>query len=153
MTKGPRIWIRITQKIMPWSNKVRTQLHHQSMKASLHCSKNVQSCEPTHLLYESLYKYKLGKTLCTSVNIYFSTAEKKKGTKRKTRLKFRKELSPFSLYKILFPRRNRSCGHSLTLRAYAKSFSMLMSILTVCSDEPIDIKSQWIYTSELLTIE
>lgn len=152
MTKGHGIWIRIKQTIMSWSNKVSTQLHHQSMKASLHCSKNVQSCEPTHLLYESLHKYKLGNTLWTSVNIYFGTAEKKKGTKSKTKLEFGKELSPFSLYKILFPRRNRSCGHSLTLSAYAKSFSILMSILTVYSDESIDIKYSE-YTSDFFTTE
>lgn len=39
---------------------------------------------------------------------------------------------PFSLYNILFPRKNKIWGHSLAWRAYAKSLSMLMSILTVC---------------------
>lgn len=43
------------------------------------------------------------------------------------------QLIPFSLYRIVFPFRNNSSGHSLTLRAYAKSLSILMSILIVCT--------------------
>lgn len=104
-----------------WANKEVRQLFYQSMMASSLYSRNAQSFALTHQLCETLQR---PRSIAIEKTMLCHTLKKGKTW-----------MLPFSLYKILFPSKNKICGHSLTLRAYAKSLSILMSILTACYKE------------------
>lgn len=108
-------------------NKVDIWMPHQSMQASLRCNRNKQSFGPIHQPCETLPRPS------SNCSIRYRSSEQfDRQIFCIILLKERLYNEPFSLYTILFPRKNKSCGHSLTLRAYAKSLSILISSLTAC---------------------
>ena len=110
-------------------NKVIIWLPRQSMKAFLYYSRNKKSFGPTHQPHETLQRPSLNcnirwKEFTAICRPIFCVTLKRKTAQL-----------PFSLYTIQFPRKNKICGHSLTLRAYAKSLSILISSFTACFQE------------------